>query len=111
MNTSRLIGTLAAIWALASAAPAPASEYVDPAEGFVSSKSRDDVRRELVAARADGTAASCRVDGVENAGLCNPVAVRRSTLTRAAVRDALTTNRTERPGGVPIAPYELYFGG
>lgn len=99
MNTAKHIGTWAALWAVTAAGPAlAAAEYVDPAEGFVSSKSRDDVRRELIAAQADGTAASCKVDGTDNARLCGPVAARSSRLARGTGSDAVATQRLDRTG-------------
>lgn len=111
MNTTRLIGSLAALWVMTAAGSAlAAAEYVDPAEGFVASKSREDVRRELIAAKADGTAASCKIDGIDNIGSCDPVATRPSALTRKESPDALTRHRVERPGNLPGTPYGIYFG-
>ena len=111
MHTSRLIGSLAALWTMTAAGWAFVStEYVDPAEGFVASKSRDDVRRELVAAQADGSAASCKTDGLDNARLCNPVPGRSSKLAREATSDTSTTQRTARPENMPATSRATYSG-
>lgn len=99
MNTVRMMGSLAALCAMAGAASVPAAEYVDPAEGFIASKSREDVRRELVAAQADGTAASCKIDGIDNPGLCGPSAGR-ARLARETGSDTSDTLRMEPPGNM-----------
>lgn len=106
MHTVKLIGSLAALWTMATAQWTFASgEYVDPAKDFVASKSREDVRRELIAAQADGAVANCKVDGLDNARSCNPVAGRFSKRVRDATSDTSTTQRTARPESMPASSH------
>lgn len=111
MHTVKLIGSLAALWTMATAQWTFASaEYVDPAKDFVASKSRQDVRRELIAAQADGATASCKVDGLDNARLCSRVAGRSLDLARDATSGTSTTQRTARPESMPAASRATYSG-
>lgn len=112
MKTAGLIKSLAVLCAVTAVEQAlAATDYEGPAEGFVSSKSREDVRRELAAARADGTAAVDQIDGVENFGSRGPVGARNSMLSRKEVREGLTVQRRQHPGNRVKPPDDPYFGG
>lgn len=77
MKTFSLVRLLTTLSTVAAAGAAIAAVgYEVPDDGFVPVKSRDEVRRELVAAQADGTAASCKIDGQEDFGADGAVGAR-----------------------------------
>jgi len=95
MNAKQLIGA-AAILAAAGSAFAQQTEFVAPDAGFVSTKTRAEVRAELNQAYADGTLATR--DGQD------PVIVTAPRLTREQVRAQIQPPRQDK------FVDSLYFG-
>lgn len=107
MKTMRLITSLAALCAITNTGMSlAATDYVVPAEGFVSSRTRAEVRAELRAARADGSTSVMRMDGDENRVLAASAAAGAGS-TRRQVGEALASLRGSHPGRTPDT---LYFG-
>ena len=107
MKTMRLIRSLAALCAITNAGLSlAATEYVVPAEGFASTRTRAEVRAELRAARVDGSTSVMRIDGDENRVLAASAAAGAQS-TRRQVGEALAILRGSHAGGTPNM---LYFG-
>ena len=107
MKTMRLIRSLAALCAITNAGMSlAATDYVVPAEGFVSTRTRAEVRAELRAARADGSASVQRMDGDENRALAASAAAG-AGVTRRQAGEALASLRGSHSHSTPDT---LYFG-
>jgi hypothetical protein len=80
---------LAVLYRIASAGTAFAgTEYVDPAAGFVSTRSRAEVQREMQEAKAHGYTMPSRTPGDENTGARVPLRPDYSSASGGAYSDS-----------------------
>jgi hypothetical protein len=117
MKTRHLIGSLAALAAITAAGSALADlpgirDGADQFSGFKSNTTRADVQDELRRARADGLAATTRIDGDESDIGAHGVAGSRysSMRTRDDVRSELKDQSWSHSPNTPNMPGSLYFG-